>query len=123
MGNPAYPPPMPGPWGFLTSGYFVGLVVMVSCHSHVAYALSLCYVRRMSVKSDACLSQWVRIGTARDQWLSATFSSTSQQACFKLFGRVAWSFLHEKELADRVNHGERPPWRTPAETPCHQPTV
>ncbi|TFK93229.1 hypothetical protein K466DRAFT_479001 [Polyporus arcularius HHB13444] len=28
MGNPAYPPPMPGPWGFLTSGYFVGLVIM-----------------------------------------------------------------------------------------------
>ncbi|KAI0697320.1 hypothetical protein C8T65DRAFT_720154 [Cerioporus squamosus] len=27
-GSPAYPPPMPGPWGFLTSGYFVGLVVM-----------------------------------------------------------------------------------------------
>ena len=24
--------PMPGPWGFLTSGYFLGLFVMVSVH-------------------------------------------------------------------------------------------
>ena len=24
--------PMPGPWGFLTSGYFLGLFVMVSAH-------------------------------------------------------------------------------------------
>ncbi|KAI1791747.1 hypothetical protein LXA43DRAFT_1010317 [Ganoderma leucocontextum] len=26
--------PMPGPWGFLTSGYFLGLFVMVSSASH-----------------------------------------------------------------------------------------
>ncbi|TBU46899.1 hypothetical protein BD309DRAFT_563425 [Dichomitus squalens] len=25
--------PLPGPWGFLTSGYFVGLFVMVSIHT------------------------------------------------------------------------------------------
>ncbi|RPD56416.1 hypothetical protein L227DRAFT_508480 [Lentinus tigrinus ALCF2SS1-6] len=28
MGGATNPPPMPGPWGFLTSGYFVGLFLM-----------------------------------------------------------------------------------------------
>ena len=30
LGSAANSPPMPGPWGFLTSGYFVGLFLMVS---------------------------------------------------------------------------------------------
>ena len=30
-------PPIPGPWGFLTSGYFVGLFVMVSGRACYVY--------------------------------------------------------------------------------------
>ncbi len=73
MGNPAYPPPMPGPWGFLTSGYFVGLVIMVSYYSKISRVLSLPCTRWVSIQSETCLSRRrVDTGGARAQSLVAT---------------------------------------------------